>query len=121
MSSGLRIAADIGGTFTDIAFITDEGVVATRKVSSTPRNYADAVVCGIHELVAEQKLDKSGISEVLHGCTIATNTILEHKGARTALITTRGFRDILELRRIRVPRLYEPLYARAAATPPRGG
>jgi N-methylhydantoinase A len=119
MSSGFRVAADIGGTFTDIAFITDEGIVATRKVPSTPDNYADAVIRGIDELMAEQKLEKSGLSEVLHGCTIATNTILEHKGARTALITTRGFRDILELRRIRVPRLYEPLYVKPQPLVPR--
>lgn len=119
MNGGLRVAADIGGTFTDVAFINDKGVVATRKVPSTPANYADAVIRGIDELMAEQKLDKSGISEVLHGCTVATNTILEYKGARTALITTRGFRDILELRRIRVPRLYEPLYVKPQPLVPR--
>jgi N-methylhydantoinase A len=119
MSSGFRVAADIGGTFTDIAFISDQGVVATRKLQSTPGNYADAVIRGIDELMAEQKLEKSDISEVLHGCTVATNTILEHKGARTALITTRGFRDILELRRIRVPRLYEPLYVKPKPLVPR--
>ena len=59
------------------------------------------------------------IAEVLHGCTIATNTIVEHKGAKTALITTRGFRDVLELRRIRVPRLYEPLYVKPQPLVPR--
>ncbi|MBI3517315.1 MAG: hydantoinase/oxoprolinase family protein [Proteobacteria bacterium] len=115
----LRIAADIGGTFTDLAFITQDGVVRTRKVPSTPANYADAVIRGIDELMAEQKLDKGRIAEVLHGCTIATNTILEHKGARTALITTAGFRDVLELRRIRVPRLYEPLYVKPQPLVPR--
>ena len=93
MTDGLRVAADIGGTFTDIAFITRDGVVATRKVPSTPGNYADAVIRGIDELMAEQKLDKGQIAEVLHGCTVATNTIVEHKGAKTALITTRGFRE----------------------------
>ena len=119
MTDGLRVAADIGGTFTDIAFITRDGVVATRKVPSTPGNYADAVIRGINELMAEQKLDKGQIAEVLHGCTVATNTIVEHKGAKTALITTRGFRDVLELRRIRVPRLYEPLYIKPQPLVPR--
>jgi len=119
MADGLRVAADIGGTFTDIAFITRDGVVATRKVPSTPGNYADAVIRGIDELMAEQKLDKGQIAEVLHGCTVATNTIVEHKGAKTALITTRGFRDVLELRRIRVPRLYEPLYIKPQPLVPR--
>ena len=119
MAEGLRVAADIGGTFTDLAFIARDGLVATRKVPSTPDNYADAVIRGIEELMAEQKLDKGAIAEVLHGCTIATNTILEHKGAKTALITTRGFRDVLELRRIRVPRLYEPLYVKPQPLVPR--
>ena len=119
MDEGLRVAADIGGTFTDLAFIARDGLVATRKVPSTPDNYADAVIRGIEELMAEQKLDKGAITEVLHGCTIATNTILEHKGAKTALITTRGFRDVLELRRIRVPRLYEPLYVKPQPLVPR--
>src|SRR5882724_5437140 len=119
MSNDFRVAADIGGTFTDIAFITKDGVVATRKVPSTPANYADAVIRGIDELMDEQKLDKGSITQVLHGCTIATNTILEHKGAKTALITTRGFRDVLELRRIRVPRLYEPLYVKPQPLVPR--
>ncbi|MBI1777130.1 MAG: hydantoinase/oxoprolinase family protein [Proteobacteria bacterium] len=115
----LRVAADIGGTFTDIALIGDDGTIATRKVPSTPSNYADAVIRGIDELMAELKHSKSRIAEVLHGCTIATNTIVEHKGAKTALITTKGFRDVLELRRIRVPRLYEPLYVKPQPLVPR--
>jgi N-methylhydantoinase A len=119
MAESLRVAADIGGTFTDLAFISRDGLVATRKVPSTPDNYAHAVIRGIEELMAEQELDKGAIAEVLHGCTIATNTILEHKGAKTALITTRGFRDVLELRRIRVPRLYEPLYVKPQPLVPR--
>src|SRR5437588_5090572 len=119
VTSGLRVAADIGGTFTDLALIARDGVVATRKVPSTPGNYADAVIRGIDELMAEQKLGKGRIAEVLHGCTVATNTIVEHKGAKTGLITTRGFRDVLELRRIRVPRLYEPLYVKPQPLVPR--
>ena len=112
MSTTLRIAADIGGTFTDIVVALDGGAVATRKVASTPDDYARGVLQGIRELMAEHDLRLDCIGEVLHGCTIATNAILEGKGARTALITTRGFRDVLELRRIRVPRLYDPLYVK---------
>ena len=62
---------------------------------------------GIVDLMAEIGLPKTEISEVLHGCTVATNAILEGKGAKTALLTTKGFRDVLELRRIRMPRLYD--------------
>ena len=105
-----RIAADIGGTFTDIAVLTGDGRLATRKVASTPANYADAVIAGIRSLMGELGSPVAELEEVLHGCTVATNAILEHAGAPTALLTTRGFRDVLELRRVRVPALYNPLY-----------
>ena len=119
MTQRLRIAADIGGTFTDIALMLEDGAVATRKVPSTPADYAAGVIRGIRELMQERHLPLGVIGEVLHGCTIATNTILEGKGARTALVTTRGFRDVLEFRRIRVPRLYRPLYVKPPPLVPR--
>ena len=105
-----RVAADIGGTFTDIALLRPDGRIATRKVPSTPADYGGGVIEGIRQILAEEGLGVQAVGEVLHACTIATNAILEGKGARTGLITTAGFRDVLELRRIRVPRLYEPLY-----------
>ena len=114
-----RIAADIGGTFTDIAYLTEDGRLATRKVPSTPADYAEGVVSGLRELARQHDLPLASIEEVLHGCTVATNAILEHKGAKTALLTTKGFRDVLELRRIRVPRLYEPLYVKPPPLVPR--
>jgi N-methylhydantoinase A len=114
-----RAAADIGGTFTDIAVLGPDGRIATRKVPSTPHNYADAVVAGIRGLLEELGAPSDGIQEVIHGCTVATNAILEGKGATTALLTTQGFRDVLELRRVRVPRLYEPLYERPPPLVPR--
>ena len=114
-----RVSADIGGTFTDIAFLSSEGILATRKLLSTPANYADAVITGITELMAELDLPLADIAEVIHGCTVAANAILEYKGAKTALLTTKGFRDVLELRRIRTPRLYEPLHAKPPALVPR--
>jgi N-methylhydantoinase A len=113
------MAADVGGTFTDITCLSPSGVLGTRKVPSTPHDYAVAIVRGITELAAELGIAHAEISEVLHASTIATNVILENRGARTALITTRGFRDVLELRRIRVPRLYEPLYQKPAPLVPR--
>src|SRR5262249_42907301 len=99
-----RIAADIGGTFTDIALLAANGILAPRKLLSTPGHYADAVIGGIAGLMAELGLTMADIDEVLHGCTVAANAILEGKGARTSLLTTKGFRDVLELRRIRTPR-----------------
>ena len=84
--------------------------MATEKVPSTPDDYSRGILQGMAALLQAQDLVPADIGRVLHGCTIATNTILEGRGARTALITTLGFRDVLELRRIRVPRLYDPLY-----------
>ena len=96
-----RIGIDIGGTFTDIVLIGEDGTVLTQKVPSTPDNYAQGIVAGLASLLPRQ------ISEVVHGTTVATNTILERKGALTGLITTKGFRDVLEIGRLRYPRLYD--------------
>ncbi len=114
-----RLAADIGGTFTDLALTAPDGTSVTMKLPSTPDDYGRAIVEGTLRLCRERGIGPDQLSQVLHGCTIATNAILENAGARTALITTRGFRDVLELRRIRVPRLYEPLYQKPAALAPR--
>ena len=114
-----RAAADIGGTFTDVAVLTPDGRLATRKLPSTPENYADAVIAGVRSLLEELGSPPGALEELLHGCTVATNAILEGKGAPTALLTTRGFRDVLELRRVRVPELYEPLYERPPPLVPR--
>ena len=96
-----RLGIDIGGTFTDIVLIGDDGSVLTQKVPSTPGNYAEGIAAGLASLLPRQ------ISEVVHGTTVATNTILERKGALTGLITTKGFRDVLEIGRLRYPRLYD--------------
>lgn len=114
-----RLAADIGGTFTDIALMMRDGTVATGKVPSTPDDYSRGVIEGVMALLAEVGVGPGEITEVLHGCTVATNAILEGRGARTALVTTRGFRDVLEFRRVRVPRLYDPLYEKPEPLAPR--
>ena len=114
MSGSLRVAADVGGTFTDIACLSADGELSTYKVPSTPQDYASAIIEGIRALTTGLNASPGDLTEVLHASTVATNAILEGKGARTALVTTEGFRDVLELRRIRVPRLYEPLYEKPA-------
>ena len=119
MAATLRVAADVGGTFTDIACLSADGELCTCKVPSTPADYALAVLEGIQALTRDLGVDPGDYAEVSHASTVATNTILEGKGARTALVTTAGFRDVLELRRIRVPRLYEPLYEKPAPLVPR--
>ena len=105
-----RVGVDIGGTFTDIVFLASDGQVLARKVASTPDDYSRAVLDGINSGVKELGIAPGAVSEVSHGFTVATNAIIENKGAHTALITTEGFRDILELRRNRVPRLYDLYY-----------
>lgn len=119
MPSGLRVAADVGGTFTDIALLSAAGELSTCKLPSTPRDFGQAIVAGIETLLRQQSTDAGSPDEVLHASTVATNAILEGKGALTALVTTAGFRDVLELRRIRVPRLYEPLYEKPPPLVPR--
>ncbi len=113
----MRLAADIGGTFTDIAGFDEEaGTLFFGKALSTP----DRLVDGIESGVAKAGTGFTGAGLFLHGSTIAINTILERTGARTALITTEGFRDVYEIGRINRPDSYnlffqkhEPLVERA--------
>jgi N-methylhydantoinase A len=102
-----RVGVDIGGTFTDIVFLGDDGQVLARKIASTPNDYSEAVLNGMKNGIAELAITADMVSEVSHGFTVATNAIIEQKGAKTALIATEGFRDILEFRRNRIPRLYD--------------
>ena len=103
----LRVGADIGGTFTDLVFACPDGRLHKRKVPSTPADYSRAIVEGVAAFCAEHGLAPAQMNEVVHATTVATNAILERKGARTALLTTEGFRDVLELRRIRIPMSYD--------------
>jgi N-methylhydantoinase A len=102
-----RVGVDIGGTFTDIVLLGADGALHTKKVSSSVENYAQAIVDGLAEVFRETGLSSGAIEELRHGTTVASNAILEHKGARVGLITTKGFRDILEIRTLRMPRLYD--------------
>ncbi len=102
-----RVGADIGGTFTDIVIMSSTGEIFKRKQSSTPDDYSRGIVIGLGELMQAEGIPADAIVELVHATTVATNTVLEGKGARTALITTRGFRDVLEIGRVRVPRLYD--------------
>jgi len=102
-----RIAVDIGGTFTDIALLTDAGLIHQSKISSTPADPSVAVIEGVAQLLSELSVAPGDIAEVLHGTTVGSNTILQRSGARTGLITTRGFRDVLEIGRIRMPDMFD--------------
>lgn len=102
-----RVGIDIGGTFSDLVVMDEAGRVSTLKVSSTPDQVIGALVTGLQRLQQQAGLAPADALAVVHGTTVATNAILEYRGARTALITTKGFRDILEIRRLRVGRLYD--------------
>ena len=106
-NKGTFVGADIGGTFTDIVFRKYDGTVVVRKVSSTPEEPQQAILSGISEVCKTEGIQSESILELVHGTTVATNTILEHKGARTGLLTTKGFRDVLEIARIRMPSLFD--------------
>lgn len=97
----LRVGIDIGGTFTDLVAISPDGVVTTHKTASTPHDYGEGIIEGLRVLLS------GSVSDVLHATTVGSNTVLEAKGAKTALITTKGFRDILEIRDLRMPVLYD--------------
>src|SRR6202162_2101280 len=114
MGGVFRVAADVAGAFRAIACMWADGELSTCKIPSTPHDYAQAIIDGIQTLTRRLRAKPEDLTEVLHASTVATNAILEGKGAKTALVTTEGFRDVLELRRIRVPRLYEPLYRKPA-------
>jgi N-methylhydantoinase A len=116
LPSGFRVGVDIGGTFTDIVIIGDDGRIITRKVSSTKDDYARSIAGALKAVSSEifgqetWSTARAPINEVIHGTTVATNAILEQSGALTGLITTEGFRDVLEIRRLRMPELYNLLY-----------
>jgi len=105
--TGFRVGVDIGGTFTDIVFLGADGKIHTKKISSSVEDYAQAIADGLDQVFGETGLQASAVEELRHGTTVASNAILESKGALTGLITTKGFRDILEIRNLRMPRLYD--------------
>ncbi len=112
----MRVASDIGGTFTDLAFLDEKtGAVGMTKVSTTPADFADGVV---------QTLRKAGLrapdtSFFVHGSTVIINAITERKGVKTGLITTRGFRDVLEIGRANRPDIYNMYYTKPKPFVPR--
>ncbi|OEO32674.1 5-oxoprolinase [Devosia insulae DS-56] len=119
MTHSARLSVDIGGTFTDLVLLRSDGASFSAKVSSTPEAPEDALVTGMLEVLAAAELRADALTEVLHGTTVGSNTLLQKLGARCGLITTRGFRDVLEIGRLRTPGMFdltwdkpEPLVAR---------
>src|ERR1700734_673727 len=102
----LRVAIDTGGTFTDCVWTDTTGLLRMLKIFSTPADPSQAIV------EALSKIDHRGEFIILHGTTVGTNTLLERKGARTALVTTAGFEDAIEIGRQARPKLYDFFFDR---------
>jgi N-methylhydantoinase A len=103
-SMSYRLGIDVGGTFTDLLlFDEDSGSLELTKVPSTPRDPSIGVLEGIRKIARQAKIDANEISLILHGTTVATNAVLEGKGATVGLITTRGFEQILHVARGQTP------------------
>lgn len=106
----IKLGIDVGGTFTDVVAVLPDGRRRFRKVPSTPQDQSIGVAEGIRRILEDIGAAPADVIEVVHGTTVATNTMLERNGARTALITTAGFRDVLHIGRQSRPHLYD-LYA----------
>jgi N-methylhydantoinase A len=104
---GVRLGVDVGGTFTDIVMMRPDGSLASRKVLSSPPAFNKAIRTGVADVLADGGLPGAAVREFTHGATVATNCILTRSGAATALITSKGFRDVLEIRRMRMHKLYD--------------
>ncbi|MEO1016187.1 MAG: hydantoinase/oxoprolinase N-terminal domain-containing protein, partial [Pseudomonadota bacterium] len=121
---GYRIGADIGGTFTDIVLVADGRDAAAAsleigKVLTTPEAPERAVLEGIEMVLARAGRDAAEVSAVIHGTTLFTNAMIERKGARTALVTTKGFRDAIEIAREHRYDMYDLFIERPEPLAPR--
>ena len=109
-----RLGVDVGGTFTDLVALS-EGELITAKVPSTPRDQSE----GVMKAIDASEVDPASLAALAHGMTVATNTLLERNGASTALVTTEGFRDVLEIARQNRPSLYDLTQDRPPTLVPR--
>ena len=117
---GHRIGADIGGTFTDLVRVDERGaLLRVAKVLTTPEHPDAAVEDGVAQVLSQADVPASAIAHVVHGTTLFTNALIERKGARTALITTRGFRDAIEIGREHRYDMYDLFMERPTPLAPR--
>ena len=101
-----HVGVDVGGTFTDVVLLTDDGSLVTAKVPSTD-DQSVGVMEGIEKACSEADLAPANLDAFSHAMTVSVNALLELDGAKTALVTTEGFRDVLEIRRQNRPSLYD--------------
>jgi N-methylhydantoinase A/oxoprolinase/acetone carboxylase beta subunit len=103
----VQIGVDIGGTFTDIVALDRAGRLSLTKVPSTPKDLLDGIGAAVTQVLALAGARPADVERFIHGTTVATNAILEQKGAVTAILTTEGFEDVLELGRMKRSRMYD--------------
>lgn len=115
--SPAQVGADIGGTFTDLLWRGDDGALRVDKRLSRPDDYAGAIIAGISSLAGSDSLEE--VTSFSHATTVATNAVLEGTGGRVGLITTRGFRDVLELGRLQRSDLYDLMWDKSEPLVPR--
>lgn len=106
MQRGLQLGVDVGGTFTDAVLVTPDGAVYTAKAPTTPADQAQGVLRAVGEALARAGARPEQVERFAHGMTVATNALLEGRTARTALIATEGFTDVIELGRQARPSMY---------------
>jgi N-methylhydantoinase A len=116
---GVRVGIDIGGTFTDLVLCHPDGRLVASKVSTTPHDPALAVVQGLAALLSAARVAAADVLEIVHGTTVASNAILQKKGAIAGVLTTRGFRDVLEIGRIRTPGMFDLAWRKPEPLVPR--
>ena len=115
-----RIGVDVGGTFTDVALVDEAtGRIGVVKISTTPHHVSQAVIDGIRQGLERYRVDPAEVALLAHATTIVTNALLERKGAKAGFVTTRGFRDVLELRRSSRADLYDLFQDAPAVLVPR--
>jgi N-methylhydantoinase A len=117
----IRVGVDVGGTFTDLVLEDDDGTQHSRaKVPSTPSEPTTAVIAGLERLISETPgVEVADLAALVHGTTVATNAVIQHGWARTGLITSQGFKDIIEIRRQQRPDVYDLRVPKPAAIVPR--
>ena len=101
------IGVDVGGTFTDLVAVDDAGRLSLLKVLSSTGDFSDAICEGVEQMVRAGEVVPGDVRRIVHASTVATNAVITGTGARVGLITTEGFRDVLEIGRLRYPRLYD--------------
>ncbi|MEH7123023.1 hydantoinase/oxoprolinase family protein [Bacillus sp. JJ1773] len=111
----MRVSTDVGGTFTDLVYVSNEGEIGFSKSNTTPPNFEE----GVLNVLAKSQISLTEIETFIHGTTVIINALTERKGVKTALITTKGFRDVLEIGRGNRPDLFNVRYQKPKPIVPR--